>query len=160
MHRQPLLRRALVVGASATIALLALAACTTPEPAETTPAAGGTDSAALLAEAYAGNFQAPPTEPVEVTEDISLWHVSCGEAIVTCSAPAAAAVEAATAIGWEANICDGKLNPEGWGTCIRQGIAAGADVITLIGVDCAPIAGPLSEAADAGIPTIGVGAND
>lgn len=160
MQRQPLLRRALVAGASVTIAVLALAACTTPEPTETTPAAGGTDTAALLAEVYAGTFQAPPTEPVEVTEDISLWHVSCGEAIVTCSAPAAATVEAATAVGWESNICDGKLNPEGWGTCIRQGIAAGADVITLIGVDCAPIAGPLSEAADAGIPTIGVGAND
>jgi ABC-type sugar transport system substrate-binding protein len=160
MHRQPLLRRALVAGASATIALLALAACTTPEPTETDPAAGGTDTAALYEEVYAGTFQAPPIEPVEVTEGLSLWHVSCGEAVVTCSAPAAAAAEAATAIGWDANVCDGKLNPEGWGACVRQGIAAGADVITLIGIDCAPIAGPLAEAKEAGIPTVGVGVND
>jgi ABC-type sugar transport system substrate-binding protein len=160
MHRQPLLRRALVVGASATIALLALAGCTTPEPTETDPAAGGTDTAALLEEAYAGTFQAPPTEPVEVTDGISLWHVSCGEAITTCAQPAAGTVEAATAVGWEVNVCDGKLNPEGWGTCIRQGIAAGADVISLTGIDCAPVAGPLAEAAEAGITTIGVGAND
>jgi ABC-type sugar transport system substrate-binding protein len=160
MHRQPLLRRALVAGASATIALLALAACTTPEPTETGPATGGTDTAALFEEVFAGDFQAPPTEPVEVPEGLSLWHVSCGEVIVTCSAPAAGAVEAATALGWESNVCDGKLNPEGWGACVRQGIAAGADVITLIGIDCAPIAGPLAEAAEAGIPTVGVGVND
>src|SRR5690606_16283858 len=61
MHRQPLLRRALVAGASVTIALLALAACSTPTPVETEPAGGGSDAAALLEEAYAGTFQAPPT---------------------------------------------------------------------------------------------------
>lgn len=160
MHRQPLLRRALVAGASVTIAVLALAACTAPQPTETEPAAGGVDTAALLEEVYTGNFQAPPTEPVEVPEGQSLWHVSCGEAVVTCSTPAAATVEAATAIGWDANICDGKLNPEGWGSCIRQGIAAGADVISVIGIDCAPIAGPLAEAKAAGIPVVGVGVND
>ncbi|GHF19066.1 sugar ABC transporter substrate-binding protein [Pseudolysinimonas yzui] len=160
MHRQPLLRRALVAAASATIALLALAACTTPEPTETDPGAGGTDSAALLAEVYAGTFQAPPTEPVELVEGLSLWHVSCGEASPTCSTPAAATLAAADAVGWDATLCDGKLNPEGWGTCVRQGIAAGVDVISLIGVDCAPIAGPLTEAAEAGIITIGVGAKD
>jgi ABC-type sugar transport system substrate-binding protein len=160
MQRQPLLRRALLAGASVTIAILALAACTTPEPAETEPTAGGTESAALLAEAYAGTFQAPPSEPVALVEGLKLWHVSCGESVPTCSDPAAATLDAAATVGWDSTLCDGKLNPEGWGSCIRQGIAAGADVISLIGIDCAPVAGPLTEAAEAGIITIAVAARD
>lgn len=154
------IRRHLVAGVIATIAVAGLAACSpaTPEPESTS---GTTvDSAALLSEAYAGVTAAPPTDPVDVTEGLSLWFVSCGESITTCSNPAKGATEAAETIGWSSSICDGKLNPEGWGTCIRQGIAAGAEVIMTGGLDCAAISGPLAEAKDAGILTVGIAGND
>ena len=153
-------RHHIIAGVIATVAVLGLAACSTatPEPEET--GSSSVDSAALLTEAYEGVTAAPPTEPVAVTKGLSLWFVSCGESITTCSNPAKGATEAAAAIGWESSICDGKLNPEGWGTCIRQGIAAGADVIMTGGLDCAAISGPLQEAKDAGITTIGIAGND
>ncbi len=133
----------------------------------TTPAAdGGTGSTEVgspeevLAAAYAGVLGEPPTEQAAATGDKSVWVVSCGESVPTCSAPAAAAAEAAEAAGWSADVCDGQLNPQGWGTCIRQGISAGTDGIVIIGLDCVTLQGPLQEARDAGIITIGAGGVD
>ena len=113
-----------------------------------------------LAVAYEGVVDAPPIDAVEVPEGLSAWVVSCGQSQTTCSVPAQAAADAAEAIGWEANVCDGQLNPNGWGNCIRQGVAANADVILVIGQDCSSFQGPLEEARAAGITTVGVGAND
>ena len=148
------------------IASLALASCSSapaadapsPEPAVSdSPAAPGAD---VLAAAYEGTVGAPPTEAVPVPEDLSAWIVSCGQSQTTCSTPAQAAAEAAEAIGWQQNVCDGQLNPNGWASCIRQGVAANADVILVMGQDCSSFQGPLEEARAAGIVTVGVGAND
>ncbi|MEV4899737.1 substrate-binding domain-containing protein [Citricoccus sp. NPDC055426] len=123
------------------------------------PEASAGDASAELT-AYEGIVGAPPTESVAVPEDVSAWVVSCGQSQATCSTPAQGAADAAEVIGWESNICDGQLNPNGWSACIRQGVAADADVILVIGQDCSSFQGPLQEAKDAGIMTIGVGAND
>ncbi|MBD8044860.1 substrate-binding domain-containing protein [Arthrobacter sp. Sa2BUA2] len=154
------------------IASLALASCSS-SPADTpspeASASSGTASAAAsapaggteaLTAAYEGIVGAPPTESVAVPEGLSAWVVSCGQSQVTCSTPAQGAADAAEAIGWESNICDGQLNPNGWANCIRQGVAANADVIFVIGQDCSSFQGPLEEARTAGITTVGVGAND
>lgn len=147
-----------------TIALVVTACSTgtvggaTDTPSASAPAGG--DAASALAAAYEGVVGAPPTEPVAVPSDITAWVVSCGELATTCAAPAAGAVDASEQIGWEASVCDGELNPNGWGSCIRQGIAAQADVIITIGQDCGAISGALQEAADAGITTVNVGGVD
>ena len=60
----------------------------------------------------------------------------------------------------EATSCDGKLNPQGWSECIRQGISAKVDGIIVIGQDCSSFQSALQEAKNAGIPTIGAGGND
>ena len=86
--------------------------------------------------------------------------VSCGESVPTCATPAAGAVAAARAAGMEATSCDGKLNPQGWSECIRQGISAKVDGIIVIGQDCSSFQSALQEAKNAGIPTIGAGGND
>lgn len=149
------------------IASLALASCssapadekTAPKP-ETSSAASAPAGSEALTAAYEGVVSAPPTETVAVPEGLSAWVVSCGQSQVTCSTPAQGAADAAEAIGWESNICDGQLNPNGWANCIRQGVAAKADVIFVIGQDCSSFQGPLEEARTAGITTVGVGAND
>lgn len=144
-----------------TVALVALVGCATDggdagtSPVQTAPAA--TD---YLAEAYAGIVGEVTTEPVAITDDISAWVVSCGEAVISCSSPSAAAAEAATEVGWQVDVCDGKLNPNGWSECIRSGIAAKADVMLVIGQDCASFSGALEEAKNAGIVTVGVGGTD
>ncbi|UPO76966.1 substrate-binding domain-containing protein [Arthrobacter sp. Helios] len=149
------------------IASLALASCSSspaadapsPEASVSTEASAPAGSEALAA-AYEGIVGTPPTESVAVPEGLSAWVVSCGQSQVTCSTPAQGAADAAEAIGWQSNICDGQLNPNGWANCIRQGVAANADVIFVIGQDCSSFQGPLEEARAAGITTVGVGAND
>ncbi|WP_312181047.1 substrate-binding domain-containing protein [Arthrobacter sp.] len=149
------------------IASLALASCSS-SPAADAPSSDTSTSAEAsapagseaLAAAYEGIVGTPPTEAVTVPEGLSAWVVSCGQSQTTCSTPAQGAADAAQAIGWESNICDGQLNPNGWANCIRQGVAANADVIFVIGQDCSSFQGPLEEARAAGITTVGVGAND
>ncbi|GHF34624.1 ribose transport system substrate-binding protein [Amycolatopsis bartoniae] len=150
--------------AAGILTLIGLTACGTG----TVGSSGGGTSAApasgaardALAAAYTGVTGAPPTEPVPVRSGVKAWVMSCGQELPTCSTSADAVREATGAIGWDTSICDGKLNPDGWSSCIRQGVAQHADVIFVIGQDCSSFEGPLREARDAHVTTIGVGAND
>lgn len=104
---------------------------------------------------YESTFAAPPSDAPQPPSDISLWMVSCGENAVGCSTGSAAVVQAAEALGWAVDVCDGRLNEAGgWGECIRQGIVAGADAIAIGAVDCPAVRQPLIEARDAGIPVV------
>lgn len=155
------LRKRLFGLAAVLSGLLALAACGQGAAARSSHAAGSGDAAAAgLATAYAGVLGKPPTELVEPTPGAKVWVVSCGEQVPTCSTPSEAAVAAAKAAGMSPTLCDGKLNPQGWSECIRQGISAASDGIILIGQDCASFQSALQEAAAAHIPTIGAGGND
>lgn len=128
-------------------------------PASSTAGSGG-ETGDLLAVAYEGVIGTPPSEAAAVSDAKNVWVVSCGERIPTCARPAAGAVEAAKAAGWAAKVCDGQLNPQGWGECIRQGISAKSDGIIVVGSDCVTIQGALQEAEAAGIPTVAAGGVD
>lgn len=99
-------------------------------------------------------------EPTTVPEGLALYTMSCGEQLATCHKPAAAVVEAAEAAGWTGQIVDGKLNPEGFATAIRQSIAGGADVLVPIGIGCGAAAAAFQEASAAGVTIIGGGGVD
>jgi ribose transport system substrate-binding protein len=154
-------------------AALALSACgsaapggsqattTTPDAATAgTPGAHPLDPDRALDLAYRGIAGAPPTPAVAPTRGRAVWIVSCGQAIARCAAPTQAGVDAATAIGWSAQVCDGRTEPNGWSACIRQGIGATPDAILVVGQDCSAVRAPLHEATLAGIPTVGVGGSD
>jgi len=115
---------------------------------------------AALAKAYAGVVGQPPSGPVKPVAKALVWVVSCGQQVPTCAGPAGAAVAAAKAAGWDAKVCDGKLNPQGWAACIRQGISAKATGILVIGQDCNSFQAALQESNAAKIPVIGTGGND
>lgn len=146
------------------IALLAsgaLTACSSGDEKEggSGGAAGGASAASLEA-AYKGVLGEPPTESAKPTGKGLVWVVSCGESLETCVKPSASTVAAAQLAGFETKLCDGKLNPQGWSECIRQGISAKAAGIIVVGQDCSSFQGALQEAKSAGIPTIGTGGND
>lgn len=107
-----------------------------------------------LSALYAGTYEPPPAEAPKVAEQKNVWVVSCGQQSVTCVDIANATVEAAEALGWDTTLCDGKLNPNDWGGCLRQAVAAKADVAFEAGVDCAAIKQPLEEAKAAGVKVI------
>ena len=142
----------------------AVTACTsTPESEDETGTENETTSSAAqeaLDLAYEGVTGTPPTEPTSPASDINLWVVSCGEQVPSCSTPVAAAAEAGESIGWTVKTCDGQLNPNGWGNCIRQATSAGADVVIPVGIDCVSVQAAMQEANDKGVKIVGGGGAD
>jgi ribose transport system substrate-binding protein len=162
LSRRRFRRMGSVVAIAAT--LVAAAACASTSSTSSSPTAAGapagSSASAALDASYRGLVGAPPTKSVPVPKNVTAWVVSCGQNLPTCSDSANGVAEAARSIGWQATVCDGKLNPDGWSSCIRQGVANAVKVIFVIGQDCSSFPGPLQEARTAHIMTIGVGAND
>jgi ribose transport system substrate-binding protein len=146
----------------ALVAVLVLSACSATSSSKATGSTGGTsdEAKAALATAYKGNTGTVPTEAVAPKPGVSLWVVSCGESIPSCATPVAAAVEAGKAVGWKTKVCDGQLNPGGWGNCIRQATSAKANVVIPVGIDCAAVQAPMAEAKKAGVLVVGGGGAD
>ena len=86
--------------------------------------------------------------------------VSAGDSSVTASVPTDGALDAAEAIGWDAELYDGQLVPATYPGLVRQAIAAQADGILLVAIDCQAVKQPLEEARAAGIVVIGIGTFD
>jgi len=144
------------------VGVLFMSACSATSSSNDTGSSGGTSDEAktALAAAYKGNTGTVPTEAVTPKAGVTLWVVSCGEQIPSCATPTAAAIEAGKAVGWNTKVCDGQLNPGGWGNCIRQAVSAKADVVIPIGIDCAAVQAPMSEAKKAGVLVVGGGGAD
>jgi ribose transport system substrate-binding protein len=123
---------------------------------------GGDNASAqqALDTAYKGETGTPPTQSTTPKPGVNLWVVSCGEMIPSCATPTAAAKAAGEAAGWTVKVCDGQLNPDGWGSCVRQAVSAKADAVIPIGIDCASIQQPFQEAKTAGVTVIGGGGAD
>ena len=154
---------------AAGIAALALtvSACTTGDDgggattAPTEPTEISAEAQAALDQAYEGfGLTLDDLEPATPEPGLNFYVMSCGESVATCAAPAAAMVEAAEAAGWNGNIVDGKLSPEGFATAIRQAVAGGADVLVPVGISCSSAAAAFAEAKAAGVTIVGGGGVD
>lgn len=147
------------------LAALILAGCSSPAETSTESNSSSGESSAAVQEALDRAFTGVGSdlsdlEATEVEEGLKFYVMSCGEQNPTCAAPAAAMMEAAEAAGWDANLVDGKLNPEGFATAIRQAIAGGADVLVPVGIGCGAAAAAFQEAHDAGVTIVGGGGVD
>ncbi|MEV8273508.1 substrate-binding domain-containing protein [Microbacterium sp. NPDC077184] len=168
MNPQPPFRRPLIarfrrqwgvmVGGAAVAALVLTGCADTTGPAETDAATAGGVPAAVadaVAAGYEGTSTAPPDSGPAPAADKSVWILSAFQQIQGLARLAERAEEAATALGWSSDICDGQNNVGGgWAACVRQAVAAGADAIVLMSIDCAPVKAPLQEARDAGVAIV------
>lgn len=158
--------RKLAIASAIAVLALTMSACSTGDPAE--PAASGSADAGLNAEAQAAldtayegiGLDLKDLEPVTPEPGLNFYVMSCGEAVATCSAPAAAMVDAAEAAGWNGTVVDGQLNPAGFAAAIRQAVAGGADVLVPVGISCSVAAAAFKEAKDAGVTIVGGGGVD
>lgn len=152
----------MATGAILAIAAMALTGCSSDSGSDSSTNIGlSEEAAAALETAYTGVGGTVAIDPIsDIPADENVYVVSCGEQVPGCSVPAAAVASAAEAIGWKATIADGKLNPEGFATAIRQGVAGGATVIVPIGIGCGVAQAAFQEAVDAGIKIIGGGGPD
>jgi len=145
---------------AAIIALTAACGSTATSSGDSGTTATSDQAKAALATAVKGATGTPPTAPTKAKSGVSLWVVSCGEQVPSCAKPVAAAKEAGELVGWKVNVCDGQLNPDGWGTCIRRAVSAKADVVIPIGIDCIAVQQPSQEAKKAGVAIVGGGGSD
>ncbi len=154
--------RLAATGAVLLIAGSTLAACgSSDDESDSTDTALSSEAQAALDSAYKGvGSTLDDLEPVSAEADQTLYVVSCGEQVPSCSVPAATVKAAAEAVGWKAVVADGKLSPEGFATAIRQGVAGDADIIVPIGIGCGVAQAAFKEAVDAGITIIGGGGVD
>lgn len=114
----------------------------------------------VLASARKGTYAPPPTSGPRAQPGKSVWVISCGQALESCSDEAEAAVAAAQAAGWHATLFDTKLQEGLIDSGIRQAIAAHANGIIISGDDCAFETSALQAARAATVPTVGVDAYD
>jgi len=154
--------------AGITVGALLLSACSSPavEPS-TAPggvASGGSvpaEVSAAVSAAYQGTSGALPDSSPAVSAGHRLWIVSAFQQVPGLAYVSAQLGDASTALGWSSSVCDGQNNANGaWATCIRQGVASGADTIVLVSVDCAPVAQALAEAKAANIAIAGISSFD
>jgi ribose transport system substrate-binding protein len=110
-----------------------------------------------MAELYKGNYTEPPTTSPPGAKGKSVWWISCGQALPSCSEPAAVAAQAAKALGIDFHIADAKLNVAGAGlTAIRTALAAKPDAIVEYGLGCESMQGALEDAKTQGVPVLGL----
>lgn len=81
--------------------------------------------------------------------------VPCAQAGEGCAQPAEGAAEAAKALGWRAQIIDGKGTADGQSAAIQQAITLHPDVIVTFAIDPTSIKGAINATKKAGIPVIG-----
>lgn len=125
-------------------------------------ASGGSSSKGSVAAAKAfvdqaikGNDRPLPTSAPKPQPGKKVWVISCTQAAEGCQVPAAGAKEAGEMIGWKMTVFDGKGDPATYAKGVRSAIAAKADGIVLVSIDCAAVKAPLEEARKAGIKIFG-----
>lgn len=165
MHIRSRVAAALLVAATtATLSACGSSNDNSSSSSSSTPATGsssGTNSyQSALDAAYKGNIQSPPTSGPKAAKNKNVWVISCGQQVISCSAGAKGAMDAAKAAGWKTTLYDGKFNPALFATGVSQAVAAKADGIILDAIDCAAAQGPMRQARKAGIELVGFYAFD
>jgi ribose transport system substrate-binding protein len=104
----------------------------------------------------AGTETPPPASGPKAVADKSVFVVSCGQAVPGCSLQTNAAVDASKILGWNVTLVDGAFGAnDGYNKGIRQAIAARANGIILVSVDCVAVSQALREAKSAGVKVVG-----
>jgi ribose transport system substrate-binding protein len=177
MFSSPGIRRGPLGTALAIAVALLVAACgssTSSSTGSTSSSTGGTSSAPAasgtsgsgdttaivktaetqLAAAYKGRFTHPPTTPNPAKPGMNVWFISPGQASPNAAATWTAAKEAGEKIGWKMTLFDGKLDPSRWSVGINQAVAAGANGIISMAIDCSQTKSALENAKKAGVKTV------
>lgn len=155
------LRRGTPPAGWAAVAALVVAtttACSTTTSSEPGAATGADsivpDFAAILKEGYVGAFSPPTAQGPAAVPDKDVWAISCGQAAAACALLTSEFQEAGAELGWNVTVVDGKTDPAVTSNAINQAVAANADGIVNLGMDCSNIISALQNAKDAGIPVI------
>jgi ribose transport system substrate-binding protein len=103
-----------------------------------------------------GDWRGPKSAPAhQAGKNVQI--IVCSKQAVACVTAANGAKEAASKLGWKADIIDGGGTPQGFATAFNTAISRKADAIVTMAVPSAAVGGSLTKAKQAGIPTVAVG---
>lgn len=128
----------------------------TSSPSGSSSGSYATTAQQLVTEAYRGTLRNPPASGPPAQKGKNVWVISCGLENAGCSLPAQAIQQAGKALDWKVTIFDGKLNPPSFNVGINQALAAHANAIITIAMDCPLIKQGLQAAKAANVPTVGL----
>jgi ribose transport system substrate-binding protein len=143
-----------------------------PAASAVTTVAGAASSAAATAKSgvalakertaalYAGTYTNPPTDSPPPAPGKLVWIISYLQAYPASANLAAGAEDAATKMGWKANTFDAKGDPSVAVNGIREAIAAKANAIVVIFLDCDSVKAGIEEAKAAKILVVNAEAAD
>jgi ribose transport system substrate-binding protein len=137
----------------------ALAACGGEGEGGTEEKASGADVAKyerVLDALYEGTYEEPSGGPVKPPPGKNIWVISTGQTIEAAINASAAMEEAGETLDWDVNVFDGRFDSNRQIAGVEGALAAGADGIVLIYVDCPPIKSALQQASDAGVVVVGI----
>ncbi len=106
-----------------------------------------------------GTYVLPEPGP-KAQKGKKVFVITCGAAADACQVPAVNVQQAGASLDWNVTIVDGKLSAAGYDAGIRQAIAAKADGIVVVAIDCTSAKNAFLAAKAANIPVVGVYAYD
>jgi ribose transport system substrate-binding protein len=109
---------------------------------------------------YEGTYKEPEAPEVKAPKGKDIWLVSAGMGIEYSVRVAEASRQAAKDLGWTVHVFDSKFDPNQMLTGVQQAVVAGADGIVVTNIDCDYVKNAAKQASDAGIPIIGIEAQD
>lgn len=160
MNTGPL--RCVLLAALCIVAIAAVAGCgssgtstSSENTGNSTDAASEEGSRETVVVPYSGTQTVPPSTPNKAVPGKSVWVISSGQSSGSSAVPSEFAMDAGKKLGWHMTLFDGELNPSRWSAGVRQAVAAGADGIVLVAVNCPDVKAALEEAKKANIPVNG-----
>jgi ribose transport system substrate-binding protein len=161
-------RRGLVAAVVVVLSAAALTACGSSGDSSASGDSGSTTSSSSdvkyfqdqVTKLYKGTFATPSGPTVKAPTGKHIWVDSAGQAISASVLTTAAIKAAAQKLGWQVTVYDSKFDPTRMLTGVQQALAAKADGIILLYVDCPLVKTALQQAKKAGVPSMGIEIQD
>jgi len=173
-HPQARLLKCLAVPAALFFAVLSLAACgssssdstgsdTTSPPASETVKSGESGGSGFVAESEKAvaehekpltEWTGPTKSPGPVPAGKRVVVITCTNAAPLCLDSAKGVSNAASAVGWEAQIVDGGGTPSKWDSAVQTAITGKADAIVMASAQPGLVPDAIAAAKSAGIPVM------
>lgn len=122
---------------------------------DTSSAPSGLDAAKAAVDAgYKGTEREPASGGPKAQKGKRVFVISCMQAAPGCSIPSNAVKDAGQKLDWTVTVVDGKGDPGAFNAGMRQAIAAKADGIVLVAIDCPAVKTTLALAKKSNIPVV------